>query len=633
MKPVGVQFQPALGPKVRLGGYVSQYSIVDCSGFPHKVRKYFSVQQAFAKGYFGESHWAKHGREVTEADKPALAVAKAWISRRPREDGYSPDIILAYGEFQYLVTNEKYDADLGKKCCWPVYSKEQTRLQIKKKRSPKAKSKSPRAASSPAELGGCATQLALEEEGFVILDQKSSAKNHAEIKKRQINTNSSSITLPPYDGETIVEKAPNPRHTRELAAVINCARQNRQCRKVNNGRNGQIECRKLYFPEAFPWDDYPELDRYRSAVMYVFHLLHVRRFTNNDDRVYSKADYIPLKAEYLRRVIPEWRDLKPLLIGLGILDCDNHYEQCSKSYGYRLIPAHLRDTKRSLVPLDDPRLSKRLAAHRDKQLSQPVHKWLRDRLYELALTEIDEAFLKTVAALSVKENGGTMTDKLDAYHYSLEMIEDGYYHGSVDAQGRFHTNITNLKRELRSLLRISGQPLHEIDIRNSQLTFLALEMRRAGADCPRFFDLCEQGRLYEEVAEESKTDRPKVKKAITQQALFSPNDAPCQQRKIKRTFDRLFPEAAKFIFESKDRKNGHKLFARRLQRVESDFVVESVCSRLRREKNIGFVTPIHDSLLFLPNDGEYIMGVMLDEFGKLGLKPRLEIVPVEATLG
>ena len=178
------------------------------------------------------------------------------------------------------------------------------------------------------------------------------------------------------------------------------------------------------------------------------------------------------------------------------------------------------------------------------------------------------------------------------------------------------------------MLRIGGRTLYEIDIKNSQLTFLALEMRRAGVDCPVFFECCEQGQLYEAVAEQCGATRDQVKRAITQKALFSPNDAYCQRGKIKKAFDGLFPEAAKFIFESKVKKDGHKHFARHLQRVESQFMIDTVCNRLRRERQVGFITPIHDSLLFLPADGDHIMNVMVEEFGKLGLRPRLEIKPV-----
>ena len=312
---------------------MSHYSIEETGIFPYKAKNYFSVRQALAKGYHSKSHWRRKGREVIETAEPTLAVAKAWKTLRPREDGYYPEIVLAYNNFKYLVTTERFDSEIGKKCSWPVYSLDQTQPKAKKKRLAKTESEPPQDTSSPTNSNGADTQVA-SEVGFVILDLANdgeppvdlSTKTRFQQTNNSLQSNTHSPSLPPYDGETVAETAPKGKQQHELAATINCARQNRQCRRVNTGRQGQIECRKVYFPETFPWDDYPELHRYRSAVMYVFHLLHVRRFANNDDIVYSTTDHIPLKAEYLRQVIPEWRDLRPLLIDLGLLDCDNHYE-------------------------------------------------------------------------------------------------------------------------------------------------------------------------------------------------------------------------------------------------------------------------------------------------------------------
>ena len=186
------------------------------------------------------------------------------------------------------------------------------------------------------------------------------------------------------------------------------------------------------------------------------------------------------------------------------------------------------------IPLDDAKLAKRIDKHRKQQATTRIDRWLRSQLYQLGLAEIDEGFLKTVGKLSVKENGGTLDDKLDAYRYVLERIASGEHLWQPDEQGRRYSLVTNMKRELRSLLRVENTQLHQIDIANSQLTFLAMEMRREGITCPDYFDLCEQGQIYEHVAHHAKTTRAKVKKAITQRALFSPNDAACQRSKIKR---------------------------------------------------------------------------------------------------
>lgn len=135
--------------------------------------------------------------------------------------------------------------------------------------------------------------------------------------------------------------------------------------------------------------------------------------------------------------------------------------------------------------------------------------------------------------------------------------------------------------------------------------------------------LCERGLLYETVAAKAKSTRPKVKTMLIQRALFSANDAPCQRTRIKRTFDKLFPEVADYLLGAKRDGDGSRL-AKPLQAAEAELIIERVCGRLRREKTVTFVTPVHDCLLFLPQDGEYVRSVMLEQFAKLGLQPKLE---------
>jgi hypothetical protein len=61
------------------------------------------------------------------------------------------------------------------------------------------------------------------------------------------------------------------------------------------------------------------------------------------------------------------------------------------------------------------------------------------------------------------------------------------------------------------------------------------------------------------------------------------------------------------------------------QKAEVSFVIFGVCERIRQERPECWVTTIHDSVLCLPDDGEYVRGVMLAEFAKLDVNPRLEV--------
>jgi hypothetical protein len=336
----------------------------------------------------------------------------------------------------------------------------------------------------------------------------------------------------------------------------------------------------------------------------------------------SRDDYIELKADYMRQVVPDFCRVVTLLLE-NVIQRD-HYEQGTKSYGYRLVDEGYRCATHRLIPITDARLRKRLSDHRKRQANTALHRWLRKQLDRISLGDIDEAFLRTVAVRQTLENGGAVEDKIKAYAEALDLIQrQAWYWESGDKFGyRVFHNVSGLKRELRRFLRVHGQPLVEIDIKGSQLLFLALEMKRRHLPCGDFLERC-QGDVYQYVADHARTTRAKVKQAITQRALFAPNDHRCQRSRIKRAFDRLFPEVAGYIQECKD--GDHRELAKQLQRAESGFMLRTVCNRLRLERPDLFVVTIHDSILCLPNDAEYIRGVMLDEFGKHGVQPRLEI--------
>lgn len=92
-----------------------------------------------------------------------------------------------------------------------------------------------------------------------------------------------------------------------------------------------------------------------------------------------------------------------------------------------------------------------------------------------------------------------------------------------------------------------------------------------------------------------------------------------------RTFDRLFPEVAAYLHQTKDCRDGGSRLAKQLQYAEADLIIDKVCGRLRREDRVRFITPVHDSLIFVPEDADYIKAVMAEEFAKLGIRPTLEV--------
>ncbi len=560
-------------------------------------RRFFgSSREASKAGYHPKSYWGKLGREVVEVPKPALVVARSGRTYHPTDD----EIVLAFSLLnEYVVSVPKFMADIKSRGCWSVYTEDQT--QPKKsviKDKGKDKSGSPK---KPQKQG----------------KKKTAKKVH---QKSSETTSPLPITTSSYDGENHVIS--DGKFSKDNNLQQNHLR-TRLIAKPSKGRTVEV-----YFPEGFNWAEYPTLAPYRSSVLWFFHKLHERRFVNTEGVIHDKDAFISIKTEYARQIDPKFRHVIKKLLDLGIVERD-YYEQGAKSYGYRLVDQSLRHAKRTRVVLNDKVLAKRIDKHRKKEISTRTDRWLHAMLFNLALGEVDQAFLNKIALLSYRESGGSVKDKLEAYEFWLERIAHQEHAWSRDDQGRRYSIVTNLKRELRSLLRVEGQKLQQIDIRNSQWLFLALEMRRDGIDCQEYRGLCEQGVLYETVAKKAKATRPKVKKALTQRALFSSNDAACQKSKIKKTFDKLFPEVARYLFDAKRHGDGSRL-AKTLQAAEAELIIEKVCGRLRREGKVKFATPVHDCLLFVPEDGEYVQSVMLEEFAKLGLKPRLEIKDIES---
>ena len=442
------------------------------------------------------------------------------------------------------------------------------------------------------------------------------SENHKEEEKKQ---NYSSYSYTSYDCNEIAEI--------DLKSCNNSGlSHNYPPARFRNPNNGKWDY-QVYLPDGFDWDDRPISSQNRTSAKWVFHQLHLRRFCNEDHKVYERDEHVPLNYDVAYALDRRFPATIKELLKEKVIERD-YYRKGEKSYGYRLVSEELRHATRRLCPLGDPGFVKRLRKQQEKHYSTRTDRWLRQQLLKIGLGEIDEKFLRTVGAGAVEENGGTLEAKLEAYEFVLSRIARRDHHYSKDAQGRRYTLVTNLKRELRRCLQVDGQPLCEIDIKNSQLLFLALEMKRDGVYDNDFFDACVHGALYESIGDHATTTRDAVKKALTQRALFSPNSARCQRSTIMKMFRKLYPVVWKYMFDVKNCKNGGSKLAKILQNSEADLVIQKVCGRLRRENQIAFVTPVHDCLLFLPGDSDYVHATMQAEFSKLGVNPTLEVKPV-----
>ena len=73
------------------------------------------------------------------------------------------------------------------------------------------------------------------------------------------------------------------------------------------------------------------------------------------------------------------------------------------------------------------------------------------------------------------------------------------------------------------------------------------------------------------------------------------------------------------------KQHDYRQLARLAQRTESDFIFGRAVSRVLRERPDLFIATIHDSVMTMIGNEEYVRDVMLTEFRKLGVEPTVRI--------
>ena len=228
------------------------------------------------------------------------------------------------------------------------------------------------------------------------------------------------------------------------------------------------ETLRFFVPAGFDADAIlpPSLARYRDCAHYMIH----RVVTGRAMRQIDENGYVRLKVAYLRKVIP-WRiekDIRDAMIGRGALTHDPHYTIGDHAMGYGLGEA-FRDGGVRRIECADTRLAARVMRLSEElyrtDTRLPVHRHLRSWLGRV---EIDAAEARRIVASTPD-----LAQHADLHLTLIDMIRSGHVEFSYCRQGRVHSLITRMARDLRPTLSIDGEPLTNIDISNSQPLILA----------------------------------------------------------------------------------------------------------------------------------------------------------------
>lgn len=244
--------------------------------------------------------------------------------------------------------------------------------------------------------------------------------------------------------------------------------------------------------------------------------------------------------------------------------------------------------------------------------------------------------------------------KIERFNGLLD--EDGDLYVKHDKYGRIHTNVTNMKKEIRhAALRCDGDKVAEVDIKSSQAAFIIAVFRRyidfyrndlnenrdtflrfkpiwnAGrkdlvlgrmeAELDRYRNLVAEGKIYEFFQSECSADedidrqltRDEAKKGLLS-FLFSPLYFDTKREPIRGAVQRCwrehFPNLYNCMWSLKE--HCHAALAYEMQKIESSFVFDQVCPRIIEEVGCHFCT-VHDSIIVPEQYADHVRCIMDEE--------------------
>ncbi len=232
--------------------------------------------------------------------------------------------------------------------------------------------------------------------------------------------------------------------------------------------------------------------------------------------------------------------------------------------------------------------------------NSPIPLEIRKKLVE-HLIKIDIDYKKSLDFLDdLKSDKKIEMSKYKKNEISIENINIKNIYFKFDSFGRFHTNFTILKKEIRNdFLSINNEQITELDITNSQPLFFAILLKKEvpaiNGDTQRYFDLVKNGLIYADIIENTRIKTRKGAKELMYKVLFGNNE---ENKKENKIFKKLYPSVHEYIIEFKTEKKNYRFLSHQLQRMESEFMFNNLVSEIIKTYPRMIFFTVHDSILF-----------------------------------
>jgi hypothetical protein len=437
---------------------------------------------------------------------------------------------------------------------------------------------------------------------------------------------------------------------------------------------------------------YPATFVARPKIDYFYSIIEHLSCGMDEQDLDASAGFINMNAEKMQAFNQKYKLYLDHLFDHGFIRTDMKYIPGKKSKGFLLnkYNAHNAEVRRVEVQDFKVRQKKKaellLALKENKQAEKNykhITKWFNPKLQidlEGAKKKIEELYPEKTGGIrgTKKKKPSVWALRYKAVYAVNKFANQEFYYSVDDNVGRFHSNLTNIKRELRNYITYEGQKIVNIDIRNAQpllstlllnksfyekksellnfysfTSFLQLLLPQNSSSSfytsnhsskatiimlveslkklidigfDEYINHANSGEFYKRLADKVYPTLPFDKQAMKEMVFmifFSKNRYIGQVgAKPKRDFREHFPNVYEVFKQIKV--NNNSALSHLLQRIESSIMIGAVASRIAKERpDLPFFT-IHDSIATTIGNEAYVTNIVTEEAYRLtGLQVKL----------
>lgn len=418
--------------------------------------------------------------------------------------------------------------------------------------------------------------------------------------------------------------------------------------------------------------EYPPNFKYK--IDHFYYIIEYLALGMEKDDVDKNEGVVNVNATKLQSRIHDYKRYLDHLLEHKFILTDGKYIKGEKSKGYIIRGYRSKDsTEIKSIPINDFVVKKnRRKVIKDHEFALKttekkygyLTKWFNKELkvdYKNAGNKIIELYPPYSRPIGGKKWGeaSRYTKILIASQALYKLHKQHFYYQVDENVYRFHSNLTNLKKELRNYITYNGKKLVNVDIKNSQPLFslilfkpefynptslhnihqyshifnlnsstttqifsLMLEECLQSIDIlsiKEYSDMVNSGEFYECISYKmypGSTFNKKDIKVMVLTVFFSDNRFIAQnEAKDKRAFKKHFPEVYKVL--SLIKKKDKRILARILQSIESNIIINKVTKRISNEQPELPIFTIHDSVATIQGYEDYVANVIKEEVKNL----------------